>query len=154
MALPLVILGGWLVGAGCDDDRGLVSLGAGGDVAQPGSAGGSAGADGDEMTLGAAGADGAAAGAGGVGAGGATAGVGGAGAGGEGECPANISVADGEACAPDGKICSDAGEDPCQFGQSIVCQSGKWWRQEAFPAPCGGAGGQGSRGAGGAGGAP
>jgi hypothetical protein len=147
IALPLLVLGGWVVGAGCDDDRGAVDLGAGGDVAQPGGAAGNAGASGDETMPG---------GAGGSAASGAAAGVGGAtaGEGGAGECPANIFTADGKACAAEGTTCSDGGDDPCQFGQSIVCQSGKWSRQEAFPAPCGGAGGQGSGGAGGAGGAP
>jgi hypothetical protein len=51
-------------------------------------------------------------------------------------------------------ICSDGGDDPCQFGQSIICFGGTWHQQEAFPAPCGGAGGQGAGGGGGAGGAP
>jgi hypothetical protein len=138
IAFPLVVLSAWLVGAGCDDDRGVVDLGAGGDVAQPGGAAGHAGAGGDEATPG--------------GAGGAAAG--GGGAGGANECPADIFGAEGRACAPDGMICSDGADDPCQFGQSIVCVSGKWQHQEAFPAPCGGAGGQGSGGAGGAGGAP
>jgi hypothetical protein len=153
MALPLAILGGWLVGAGCDDDRGVVDLGAGGDVAQPGGAAGTAGAGGDETTPGGAGAGaGGAAGGAAAGAGGAAAGEGGAG--GALECPANIFAADGKACASEGMFCSDGGDDPCQFGQSIVCRSGKWRRQEAFPAPCGGAGGAGGQGGGGAGGAP
>lgn len=160
MAVPLVILGGWLVGAGCDDDRGVVDLGAGGDVAQPGGAAGEAGTGGDETTPGGAGgAGGAAAGGAAAGAGGAAAGAGGAaaGAGGEGgasQCPANILFADNTACSTEGLRCSDGGNDPCQFGQSIVCQSGKWRRQEAFPAPCGGAGGAGGQAGGGAGGAP
>jgi hypothetical protein len=151
MALPLVILGAWLVGTGCDDDRGVVDLGAGGDLAQPG---GGAGAGGDETTPGGVGAGGAAAGAGGAaaGAGGALAGAGGDG--GEVGCPADIFDAEGKACAPEGMLCSDGADDPCQFGQSIVCVDGKWHHQEAFPAPCGGAGGQGGGGAGGQGGAP
>ena len=150
MALPLVILGGWLVGAGCDDDRGVVDLRAGGDVAQPGGAGGEptvvAGAAGADTVV--AGGGGVAAGAGGVGGAGELGGAGGAG--GAGKCPADIFDAEGTACAPEGMICSDGADDPCQFGQSIVCLSGKWNRQEAFPAPCGGAGGQGGGGAGGA----
>jgi hypothetical protein len=147
--LPLVIALGWGLGAGCDDDRGVVDLGAGGDMAQAGGAAGEtttagAGAAGETTTL--AGAGGAAAGAGG-----AAAGAGGDG--GAAQCPANIFGAEGKACAPEGMICSDGADDPCQFGQSIVCVSGKWQHQEAFPAPCGGAGGQASGGAGGAGGA-
>src|SRR4051812_44879473 len=151
LGLSLVVGLGCLVGAGCDDDRGVVDIGSGGsDVGQPGGAAGettSTGGAGAEAT---AGGGGAAAGEGGAaaGAGGAAAGAGGDG--GAAECPADIFGAEGKACTPQGMICSDGGGDPCQFGQSIICVSGKWQHQEAFPAPCGGAGGQASGGAGGA----
>lgn len=159
LGLPLVMVLGWAVGAGCDDDRGATDIGAGGEVAggKAGSAGaaGKAGGGGSETTPGGAGAGGAAAGAGGVaaGAGGVAGGAGGEGGIADG-CPANIFAADGTACSGTPMYCSDGGTDPCQFGQSIVCQNGKWHHQEAFPMPCGGAGGQANGGAGGAGGAP
>jgi hypothetical protein len=67
------------------------------------------------------------------------------GAGGAPECPADLSEAEGTSCRglPFGFSCSDGGSDPCQFGLGIVCLDGTWYREEAFPAPCGGAGGSG-----------
>ena len=124
MGLPLVILTGWLAAAGCDDDRGVVDIGAGG------TAGPSAGAAGETTAPG--GAD-----AGGASEGGASGATG---------CPVNIFGAEGKACATEGMVCGDGNDDPCQFGQSIVCRGGQWLHQEAFPAPCGGAGGEASGG--------
>ena len=132
MGLPLVILMGWLVGAGCDDDRGVVDMGVGGTAAP------SAGAAGETATTG------------GAAAGGASDANDGGAAGATG-CPADIFAAEGRACATDGMVCGDGNDDPCQFGQSIACSGGKWQHQEAFPAPCGGAGGQPSGGGAGAG---
>jgi hypothetical protein len=157
LALPLVMMVGWAIGAGCEDDRGAVNIGAGGEVAQPGGAGGEAsdvaGAGAGGAVGAAAGAGGAAAGAGGVaaGAGGAAAGAGGAG--GATACPEDIDAAEGKACAVEDMVCGDGSDNPCQFGQAILCFAGKWQHQESFPAPCGGAGGQASGGAAGAGGA-
>jgi hypothetical protein len=133
LALPVVMVMAWVVGAGCEDDRGAVDLGVGGEVAQP------VGGSGAGETTGLGGAGGAAAGA--------------SGAGGAAECPADIFSAEGKACSEEGMVCGDGADDPCQFGQSIVCQAGEWQHQEAFPAPCGGAGGQANGGASGAGGA-
>jgi hypothetical protein len=133
LALPVVMMVAWAVGAGCEDDRGAVGIGAGGEITQP--IGGSGA--GETAALGGAGGAGASAG----------------GAGGAAECPADIFAAEGKACSDEGMVCGDGADDPCQFGQSIVCQAGKWQHQEAFPAPCGGAGGQSNGGAGGAGGA-
>jgi hypothetical protein len=126
LGLALVLLAG-AVAVGCEDDRGAADLGAGGDGGAQGGAGGAQG--------GAGGAQGGAAG----------------GEGGAPQCPSDLFAADGEECAAfgEGFICSDGTTDPCQFGQAIVCQGGKWERREAFPAPCGGAGG--AAGAGGAG---
>ena len=42
-----------------------------------------------------------------------------------------------------GTRCAEANQDPCNFGQSLICMGGEWQAQEALPAPCGGAGGQG-----------
>jgi hypothetical protein len=148
---PLALVVAWGFAAGCEDDRGVVDIGAGGDTTEPigGSGAGETamlGGSGGEITqpVGGSGAGETAM----AGAGGAAAGAGGAG--GAAECPADIFAADGKACSEDGMICSDGAEDPCQFGQTIVCQAGKWHHQEAFPAPCGGAGGQANGGAGGA----
>jgi hypothetical protein len=151
----LVLVVGAAIAVGCDDDRGVVDIGAGGDgAAQAGATSNAAG----ETTGGKA-----SAGEGTGGSAGAQVDVGvcgaswaGGGAGGEGggtltlECPSDLFAADGTSCAgfAEGAICSDGASDPCQFGQSIRCVSGKWQRQEAFPAPCGdgGAGGNGGSG--------
>jgi hypothetical protein len=137
----------WLSATGCDDDRNLGDLGAGGfpDDAEGGSSG--AGSKG--------------AGSPGVGGGDAVAGQSAGGHGGAGgasanECPSDFFAADGTECSNEGQLCSDGANDPCEFGNSLRCLDGVWERQEAFPAPCGqgGAGGAGSADAGGAGGAP
>lgn len=132
MGLPLVILSGWLVAAGCDDDRGVVDLGAGG-------------TDGQEQGGAGAGGDGANPG----GSGGAGGGAGGAG--GAEECPTDVFEADGQPCSTEGQECVVGLEDPCGFGQFLTCTNGVWFHQEAFPSECGGAGG--AAGAGGVGGA-
>ena len=142
MALPLVILGGWLVGAGCDDDRGVVDLGAGGTDGQEQ---GGAGAGGDAANPGGAGSGGGVVG----GSGGAQGGAGGEG--GAEECPRDPFEADGQPCSTEGKECLVGSDDPCGFGQFLTCENGVWLHQEAFPSECGGAGG--AAGAGGAGGA-
>ena len=145
MALPLVILGGWLVGAGCDDDRGVVDLGAGG---RDGQEQGGAGA-GETANPGGAGATG-----GGGAAGGSIGNLGGGGAGGAEECPDDPFEADGQPCSTEGKECLIGSDDPCGFGQFLTCFGGEWQHEEAFPAECGGAGGAGNAGgAAGAGGA-
>jgi hypothetical protein len=134
-SIPVLFVGAWVLTVGCDDDRGVVDIGAGGDYV------GTAGSD-------AAGESGNHAGTGGAGGGDHAGGAGGAV---DAACPSDISAAEGTSCAAyaNGMICSDGADDPCQFGQSIVCVAGKWQRQEAFPAPCGGAGG--AAGGGGAG---
>ena len=160
---PLALVGACSLAAGCEDDRAVADLGPGGtaaggaegeDAGSPPAKGGDGMGGGGTASGGTAGGGigGDDPGAGASDAGGTAGASGGAGggAGGEtsGECPSNIFEAEGKACAPDGLFCSDGAGDPCQFGQSIVCQNGKWLRQEAFPAPCGGAGG--TSGAGGA----
>ena len=66
----------------------------------------------------------------------------------------------GDSCSDteEGSECElDQVDDPCQFGHLLICENGKWFDQESFPAPCpeGGAGGGGAGGArGGEGGAP
>ncbi|HEX2871015.1 MAG TPA: hypothetical protein VHP33_07165 [Polyangiaceae bacterium] len=146
MSLPLVIVSGWLVAAGCDDDRGVVDLGAGGTDGQQQ---GGAGAGGDVANPGGAGGS-VAGGSGGAG-----------GAGGAEECPTDVFEADGQPCSTEGQECVVGSEDPCEFGQFLTCLNGVWFHQEAFPGECGGAGGAGggagaggvAGGAGGAGGA-
>lgn len=138
-SIPVLFVGAWMLTVGCDDDRGVVDIGAGGDYV------GTAGND-------AAGESGNHAGSGGTG------GVdhaGGAGGSADAACPSDIFAADGTSCAgyANGMICGDGADDPCQFGQSIICLAGKWQHQEAFPAPCGDGGAGGAAGAGGGAGA-
>lgn len=140
MGLPLVILSGWLLATGCDDDRGVVDLGAGGTDGQEQ---GGAGAGGD-ANPGGAGTGGAALG----GAGGASGGAAGAE-----ECPTDPFEADGQPCSTEGQECIVGSDDPCGFGQFLTCTNGVWFHQEAFPSDCGGAGGAGGAAGGGAGGA-
>jgi hypothetical protein len=142
MGFPLVILSGWLVAVGCDDDRGVVDLGAGGTEGQEQ---GGAGAGGDAANPGGAGAALGGGAQGGAGAGGASGGAGGAE-----ECPTDVFEADGQPCSTEGQECVVGSEDPCGFGQFLTCTDGVWFHQEAFPSECGGAGGGGAGGAGGA----
>jgi hypothetical protein len=132
----LVVTVACFVGPGCDDTRPVVDDPVGG----VGNAGGEPAASGGAEDPGTAGS-------------GAAAGQGGAAP--VSECPADLFEAEGQDCSDfaEGFICSDGGTDPCEFGNSIVCTDGAWERQEAFPAPCGGAGGQASGGAPAAGGA-
>ena len=56
-------------------------------------------------------------------------------------CPAILITAAGKSCEEENLWCSDGGDDPCQFGNSIRCIGGVWVRFEAFPDPnCGGGG--------------
>ena len=141
LALPLVLSAMCFAGPGCDDTRPVVSVPVGGEGNSAGEPAATGGSDGP-------------------GAAGAATAQGGAGGATVAECPADLFAADGEDCSEfaEGFICSDGGNDPCQFGNSIRCSGGVWERQEAFPAPCGGAsaggaGGQSSGGAPAAGGA-
>lgn len=131
---PMILLGVWTAIAGCEDDRAVADLGVGGDDTVGGT--GEGGAPPITPAAGAAG----------------TSGEGGAAGGAGFTCPSDIFAADGTACpaSAEGAVCSDGGDNPCEFGQAIVCQDGKWWHQESFPAPCGGAGGGGAAGAAGA----
>ena len=114
-----------------------------------GNVGGSTGKGGSGASAGHAGAPGGAAGKAGSGAAGGRGGNAGAGGTGDG-CPAFIFGAEGDPCSPEGKICGDGANDPCEFGNAIVCTDGVWERQEAFPDPnCGGQGGGGAAGQGG-----
>jgi hypothetical protein len=115
--------------------------------------------DSDERSAGGSAGTGGAAGNGGTAGKGGTGGAAGSlspgGAGGEAgsdaeACPSDFFAADGTLCRTEGKICSDGGSEPCQFGNSLRCLNGEWEWQESFPAPCGGAGGQGGEHAGGA----
>jgi len=72
--------------------------------------------------------------------------VGGAGGGDGDACPANLLAAEGTSCDEEDKWCSDGGDDPCQFGNSLKCQGGEWVRYEAFPDPSCGEGGAGGGG--------
>jgi hypothetical protein len=132
LGLAVVVCLGAAVG--CDDDRNLADLGAGGLAEE---AGGASAAAGSPETSG--GSD-------------ASAGqsAGGQGGAGPNECPTDFIEADGEPCSQEGQFCSDGVEDPCSFGNSLRCFGGVWERQEAFPAPCGGAGAGGAGGAAGA----
>lgn len=122
--LPMMLVTVIAIGVGCDDDRNVADVGVGGTTS-----GGEGGSGND-------------AGTGGGGAGGAE----------PWSCPADLFAADGQSCpaAAEGMACSDGADDPCQFGHSLVCRAGKWFLQEAFPAPCGASGAAGSGGAGGA----
>ena len=137
-ALPLVLVGTWVAATGCDDTRPVGDLPA--DGGEPGATGGSGTSGGEPSATGGSGI------AGGAGEGGGS---------GAPECPADLFTAEGEDCEAfgEGFICSDGGTDPCEFGNSIRCVAGIWERQEAFPAPCGGAGGGGAGGASGGAGA-
>lgn len=152
---PLVLVVGAGIVVGCDDDRGVVDIGGGGDGAAqagapPHAAGESQGgkASAGEASGGSADAEVNACGANAGGAGG---GEGGAGGAPSLECPSDLFAANGTSCAgfAEGAICSDGSTDPCQFGQLIRCMNGKWQRQETFPAPCGDGGAGGGGGAGG-----
>lgn len=142
MGLPLVILSGWLATVGCDDDRGVVGLGAGGTDGQNNGAGAGGDAANPGGAGGASGGSGAASGAGGA--------AGGAGGAGSEECPTDVFEADGQPCSTEGKECIVGSDDPCGFGQFLTCLNGVWFHQEAFPSECGGAGGGGAGGAAGA----
>ena len=64
---------------------------------------------------------------------------------GESLCPANWLSAEGEACPDEGRVCSDALSNPCEFGHFLRCESGSWILYESAPDPnCGGVGGDGS----------
>jgi hypothetical protein len=160
--LGWMVLTSLAVAAGCDDNRKVVDLGAGGlgedesggsdghSAAGPPKGGGGSDARGGQSTggQGASGSPESSAG------GDATAGQGTGGQGGAGpsECPSVYFTAQGQPCAPDGLFCADQVGDPCSFGNMLLCSNGVWQRQEALPSPCGGAGG-GGPGAGGAAGA-
>jgi hypothetical protein len=126
-----------------DESGGGTKAGAGGTKASGG--GTSAGKDGggEQSGSGSAGLAGAQTG-GSSGHGGASAGAGGADE--PPPCPTDLSSAQGQDCSAyeEGTECSDGQTDPCQFGNSIICSTGKWQRRETIPAPCGGAGGGGS----------
>jgi hypothetical protein len=110
---PLAVVVAWGFAAGCEDDRGVVDIGAGGsELAQ-------AGAQGSEAA--------------------GQAGVGGAA---PANCPADLISADGESCFPlEYTICPYTGDDPCQMGQFLRCDGAHWVRKGVSPDGCGGAGG-------------
>lgn len=144
VAVGLVAMLGAVVG--CEDDRAIGDLGAGG---VPGNGkGGAVGVAGSPDANGGSESTPGGQPNGGMSAGG----VGGADSS---ECPTDFFEADGTPCSTEGQLCSDGADDPCGFGNSLICFGGEWQRQEAFPSPCGGAGSGGAGGAdaGGAGGA-
>jgi hypothetical protein len=113
--LPLLCFAATAVLA-CGGTQNGISGTAGGGAA--GAGGGRGGAGGQAGTVGAAGAsgqDGGQAGTGGM--------------------DACASATVGTACASEGMVCGSC-SDPCQFCNTLRCQSGHWQTQEAAPAPC------------------
>lgn len=122
-----------------DESAGGTTAGGGGTKAGSGTSAGNDGG-GEQSRSGSAGLAGAQTG-GSSGHGGSSAGAGGADE--PPPCPSDLSSAQGRDCSAyaEGTECSDGRTDPCQFGNSIICSTGKWQRRETIPAPCGGAGG-------------
>jgi hypothetical protein len=122
-----------MVGGTAGRDAGAGTSGGGG--AGGGQGGGNGGASGQAGVgaggdAGAGDRDGGQAGASGHGGGGAG-GVAGAG----GTSGACASATNGGACSSEGMVCGSC-TDPCQFCNTLRCQSGHWQNQEAFPAQC------------------